>query len=175
MGARKSPGPLSNIVIPHNIFCCDSASLIDLRDAGLLREMRGLVQNDRVKIPEGVYRELQQKTDKLANTIEQWKKKYSIVIDLDPKALELLPDIERNYGPQFSVGGKTYAGFWKSPSGRKSVDAQVVALAKSRKWIAVSNDNSIHGACMLENVECRRWEDIGRLLLRPEQPQLPGF
>jgi len=50
-----------------------------------------------------------------------------------------------------------------------------VALAKSRKWIAVSNDNSIHGACMLENVECRRWEDIGRLLLRPEQPQLPGF
>jgi hypothetical protein len=99
VGARKTRGTLRNIVIPLNIFCCDSASLIDLRDAGLLREMRGLVQNNRVRIPEGVYKELQQKTDKLANTIEQWRKKYSIVIDLDPKALELLPDLERNYGP----------------------------------------------------------------------------
>jgi len=122
-----------------------------------------------------VFRELQQKTDRLAKTIKQWKTKYSFVVNLDPKALELLPDIERNYGPQFSVGGKTYPGFWKSPSGRRSVDAQVVALAESRGWIAVSNDNSIHGACMLENVECRRWEEIGRLLLGPEQPHLPGL
>jgi hypothetical protein len=137
--------------------------------------MRGLVRSGRVKIPEGVFKELQRKTDKLAKTIEQWKKKYSFVVNLDPEALELLPDIERNYGPQFSVGGKTYPGFWKSPSGRKSVDAQVVALAKSRGWIAVSNDNSIHGACMLEDVECRRWEEIGRLLLGPEQLHLPGL
>jgi hypothetical protein len=128
-----------------------------------------------VRIPEGVFRELRRKTDKLAKTIEQWKKKYSFVVALDPKALELLPDIERNYGPQFSVGGKTYPGFWKSPSGRRSVDAQVVALAKSRRWVAVSNDNSIHGACMLEDVECRRWEEIGRLLLGPEQLHLPGL
>ncbi len=175
MGARKSRGPRGEIVPPQNVFCCDSASLIDLRDAGLLRKTRGLVQSGRAKIPEGVYKELQQKTDKLAKTIEQWKKKYYFVVNLDPEALELLPDIERNYGPQFSVGGKTYPGFWKSPSGRKSVDAQVVALAKSRRWIAISNDNSIHGACMLENVECRRWEEIGRLLLGPEQLQLPGL
>lgn len=137
--------------------------------------MRSLVQSGRAKIPEGVYRELQQKTDKLAKTVERWKKKYSIVVSLDAEALNLLPDIERNYGPQFHIGGINYPGFWKSPSGRKSVDAQVVALAKSRKWTAVSNDNSIHGACMLENVECRRWEEIGRLLLGPEQPHLPGL
>jgi len=133
------------------------------------------VQKGRTKIPEGVYKELQQKTDKLAKTIEQWEKKYSFVVNLDSKALELLPEIERKYGPQFSVGGKTYAGFWKSPSGKKSVDAQVVALAKSRDWIAVSNDNSIHGACMFEDVGCRRWEEIGRLLLGPEQHRLPGL
>jgi hypothetical protein len=175
VGARKSQRPQGNLIPADNVFCCDSASLIDLRDSGLLRKMRGLVQSGRVKIPEGVYKELQQKTDKLAKTIEQWKKRYSLVVNLDPRALELLPDIERNYGPQFSVGGKTYPGFWKSPSGRKSVDAQVVALTKSRGWIAVSNDNSIHGACMLENVECRRWEEIGRLLLGPEQPHLPGL
>jgi hypothetical protein len=137
--------------------------------------MKGLVQSGRVKIPEGVYRELHQKTDKLAKTIEQWQKKHSIVVNLDTQALALLPDIERNYGPQFNIGGINYPGFWKSPSGKKSVDAQVVALAKSRGWIAVSNDNSIHGVCMLENVKCCRWEEIGRLILGPEQPHLPGL
>ena len=174
MGARKSQRPRDNIIVTSNVFCCDSAALIDLRDAGLLRKMRAMVQKRRIRIPEGVYRELQQKTDQLAKTAEQWKKKYSFVVNLDRKALELLPEIERKYGPQFSVGGKTYPGFWKSPSGKKSVDAQVVALAKSRGWIAVSNDNSVHGACMFEDIACRRWEGIGRLLA-PEQPHLPGL
>lgn len=127
-----------------------------------------------MKIPEGVYRELQRNTDQLARTIRQWKKKHSFVVNLGTSALELLPDIERKYGPQFSVGGKTYAGFWKSPSGKRSSDSQVVALAKSRGWVAVSNDNSINGACMLEDVQCCRWEEIGRLL-RPEQRHLPGL
>ena len=175
MGAKESQRRRGNIISPPSVFCCDSSALIDLRDAGLLRKLRTLVQRERVKIPEGVYKELQQKTDQLAKTIEQWKRKYSFVLNLDTKALELLPDMERKYGPQFSVGGKTYPGFWKSPSGKKSVDAQVVALAKSRDWIAVSNDNSIHGACMFEDVECRRWEEIGRLLLDPEQHRLPGL
>ncbi|MBM4463328.1 MAG: PIN domain-containing protein [Chloroflexi bacterium] len=137
--------------------------------------MKDLVKSGRLKIPEGVYRELRQKTDKLANVVEQWEKKYHFVVNLDYRALELLPDIERKYGPQFNIGGKNYPGFWKSPSGRKSVDAQVMALAKTRGWIVVSNDNSIHGACMLEDIACRRWEEIGRLLLGPEQPHLPGL
>lgn len=175
MGARKSQRLRRNLISLPSVFCCDSAALIDLRDASLLRSMTWLARIGKAKIPEGVYKELKQKTDQLAQTIEQWKSKYSFVVYLDSKALELLPDIERNYGPQFSVGGKTYPGFWKSPSGKKSVDAQVVALAKSREWIAVSNDNSIHGACMLEDVQCRRWEEIGRLLLGPEQHQLPGL
>jgi uncharacterized protein YacL len=146
-----------------------------LYDARLLQKTRRLVRGGKLKIPEGVYRELQQITDKLAKQIEQWKNKYSFVIQLDRKALEILTDLERKYGPQFNVGGKTYTGFWKSPSGKKSADSQVLALAKSRGWIVVSNDNSIHGACMLENVECRRWEEIGRLLLDPEQQRLTGL
>jgi len=175
VGARKSQRLRGNLVSLPSVFCCDSSALIDLRDAGILRRMRSLVKIGKVKIPEGVYKELKQKTDQLAKTIEQWRNKYSFVVNLDSKALELLPDIEREYGPQFSVGGKTYPGFWKSPSGKKSADSQVVALAKSRRWIAVSNDNSIHGACMIEDVQCRRWEEIGRLLLGPEQPPLPGL
>ncbi len=175
MGARKSQKPLGNIISLPNVFCCDSTALIDLNDAGLLRKTRTLVQNGKLKIPEGVGRELRQTTDKLTKSIEQWEKKYSFIVHLDHKSLELLPDIERKYGPPFSVGGITYPGFWKSPSGKKSVDAQVVALAKSRGWIVVSNDNSIHGACMLEDVESRRWEEIGRLLFGTEQPHLPGL
>lgn len=174
MGARESQRSRRNIVNYPSIFCCDSSALIDLRDAGLLRKLRTLVQRGRIKIPEGVYKELQQQTDQLAKTIEQWKRKYSFSVNLDTKALELLPGIERKYGPQFNVGGKTYAGFWKSPSGRRSADSQVVALSKIHEWTAISNDNSINGACMLENVECRRWEEIGRLL-KPEQHRLPGL
>lgn len=92
-----------------------------------------------------------------------------MAIDLDPHALEFLPEIERQYGPPFRVGQKTYAGFWQSASGRRSIDGQVVALAKARGWIVISNDDSVHGPCMLEGVLCRRWEEIGRVLLRPEQ------
>ena len=175
MGARESQRPRARIATLPNVFCFDLSALIDLRDAGLLSRMRVLVRSGRARIPEGVYRELQKKTDSLARTVGQWKSKYSFVVDLDTTALGLLPGIERRYGPPFGVGGKTYRGFWASPSGRKSADSQVVALAMSRGWIAVSNDNSIHGACMLEDVECRRWEEIGRLLLGPGQPSLPGF
>ena len=88
--------------------------------------------------------------------IDKWKKEYPFVVNLDNKALELLSNIERKYRLQFNVGGKTYPRFWKSPSGKKSVDAQAVALAKSQGWIVVSNDNSIHGACMFEDIACRR-------------------
>ena len=175
MGAREPQRRQGSLAHPHGIFCCDSVSLIDLRAARLLSKLRTLARSGTVCVPEGVFRELRRKTDKLAKTVEQWKKKYGFVVALDTRTLELLPDIERKYGPPFAVGGKTYPGFWASPSGKKSVDGQVVALAKARRWVAVSNDNSVHGACMLEDVECRRWEEIGRLLLGPEQPHLPGL
>lgn len=176
MGARRGWKPRGNVsFVQHEVFCCDSDSLINLRDADLLRKLRSLVKNGKVKVPGGVYRELQRKTDKLAKTLQTWKKKYSLVVELNHRCLELLPDIEEKYGGPFGIGGKTYGGFWASSSGRRSADAQIVALAKARGWIAISNDNSIHGACMLEDVVCRRWEEMGRLLLGAEQPTLPGF
>jgi hypothetical protein len=134
-----------------------------------------LIRINKIKIPEGVYRELQKSTDILAKTLQKWEAKYALVVALDQEARALLPDIELKYGPQFNRGGKVYAGFWKSASGKKSSDSQVVALAKSKQWVVISNDNSIHGACMLEGVICRRWEEIGRLLLKPTQDPLPGF
>jgi hypothetical protein len=134
-----------------------------------------LVKSNRVKIPEGVYRELLISTDKLAKALQKWEANYPLVVKLDYKALSLLPDIELKYGPPFNQAGVVYKGFWKSPSGKKSADSQVVALAKSREWVVISNDVTIHGACMLEGVICRRWEEIGRLLLKPQQNTLPGF
>lgn len=176
MGERRRSIPRGNVSsVQHEIFCFDSDALINLRDARLLRKLRLFVQRGKVKIPEGVHRELQHRTDKLAKKLQEWQDNYHIAVDLDYKALELLPDIENKYGVRFNVGGKVYRGFWESSSGRKSADSQVVALAKAHGWTAVSNDNSIHGACMLENVVCRRWEEIGRLLLGPEQASLPGF
>lgn len=86
MGARKSQRLRRNLISLPSVFCCDSAALIDLRDASLLRSMTGLARIGKAKIPEGVYKELKQKTDQLAQTIEQWKSKYSFVVYLDSKA-----------------------------------------------------------------------------------------
>lgn len=149
--------------------------MITLKESNLLDKVLDLVKTNQVKIPEGVYREICISTDVLAKILERWKGKYPLIVDLDIGALALLPDIELKYGPQFNQGGKVYPGFWKSASGRKSADSQLVALAKSRGWIVISNDISVHGACMMEGVICRRWEEIGRLILKPQQSQLPGF
>lgn len=172
-GCKESPNHSPRLIAPQGIvFCCDADALINLQSAGLLKKLRTLVRNGQLKMPEGVYRELQRQTDDLARKLKEWEKKYSIAIALDTRALELFRDIETKYDQPFPVGQKTYRGFWSSASGRKSADAQVVALAKAQGWIAISNDDSVHGACMLESVVCRRWEEIGRLLLGPEQPRL---
>lgn len=138
-------------------------------------KVRTLVRDGQIKIPEGVGREIQRKSDRLSKTLDGWKKKYCVVVELDHETREQLPEIERRYGWPFRIGNKTYAGFWQSASGRKSIDGQVVAIAKVRQWIVISNDDSVHGACMLERVICRRWEEIGRLLLQEAQTRLPSF
>ena len=40
----------------------------------------------------------------------------------------------------------------------------MVALGKALDIIVISNDDSIHGACALEGVVCRRWEELYRVL-----------
>ena len=152
-------------LFPPDIYCCDADALIDLHSAGLLRKLRILAQNGKLWVPEGVFAELRRFTNKLAAILASWDSKYGIVVRLNHNDLSLLPRLEREYGPPFRLGGRNYAGFWASASGRRAKDAQVVAVAKTRGWTVVSNDDSIHGACMLEKVPCRRWEEIGRLLL----------
>lgn len=97
--------------------------------------------------------------------LKQLDTKYSIVavLDKDQRARNLLPEMERKYGQPFHVGGVTYAGFWvTSGRGRKTADGQLVAFARANEWVVISNDVNVHGACLLENVECRRWEHIAR-------------
>jgi len=152
-------------LFPPDIYCCDADALIDLHAAGLLGKLRVLAQNGKLKLPEGVFSELNRFTDKLATTLASWDAKYGIVVRLNHNDLTLLPRLERQYGSPFHLRGRSYAGFWASASGRRAKDAQVVAVAETRGWTVISNDNSIHGECMLEKVPCRRWEEIGRLLL----------
>lgn len=165
----QTPQIRNLISSPPIIYCCDSDSLINLRDARLLNKLRALTRRGVLKIPKGVYRELHRKTDRLARILERWKEKYDLVVELDYKSLQELPNLERDYGNSFTVGDKRYAGFWASASGKHAVDSQVVALAKTHDWVVISNDDSIHGSCMLEGVVCRRWEELGRILLGPQQ------
>ncbi len=154
-------------------YCCDSDSLINLQKAGLLSKLRFLVQDGIIKIPSKVYQELKDSTDILSRTLIKWKEKYPLVVELDTNALEVYTQIQRKYGRQFSIKSITYSGLWATRSGQKSTDSSVIALAKSRGWIVISDDSSVRGACMLEDVACHPWEEIGRLL-KP-QSSLPGF
>lgn len=155
------------------VYCCDSDALINLQDAALTTKLRRMARENRLRVPEGVKRELSRRTDKLRQTLATWETKYpSVVAALDAQSMGLLHDLENKYGPPFSIGAKTYGGFWNSRAGRKAVDSHLVALGKVHGWTVVSNDDSVHGACMKENVECHRWEELGRILCWGIQPSL---
>lgn len=110
--------------------------------------------------------------------LERWKNQDGgIVVDLDSDASArmLLPGIENRYGPPFNIGGITYPGFWNSKAGRDAADGEVVAFAKAYGWTVIANDNSIHGACLLEDIESHRWEHLARLIeTEPDPPTLPS-
>jgi len=149
-----------------------STSLIDLFQHFPV-EFKGLsshASNGEIKIPEGVFRELRRKTDKIRHSLEQWEKKYNIVVRLksDPRFLSEFARIEQTYGEKVSVGGKDYPGFWKSPAGRKAADGQVVTIGKVRKWVVVSDDNAVRLACLNENVQCIGWAEFARRLNKGE-------
>ena len=140
----------------------DADATITALSAGLLSGLRTLAKQGRLKYPSKVFKELRPRTKKTA-TLKSWEEKYQIVITLDITALALLRDIEQKYGPPFVVGGtKTVAGLWNSPNPSKAGDSQLVALAKSRGWTVVSNDESVRAACFLENVDCFDWWELAR-------------
>ncbi|OGB62523.1 MAG: hypothetical protein A2Y94_07470 [Caldithrix sp. RBG_13_44_9] len=140
------------------VYVCDSTALIDLYQhfPKKFKKLKTPVSNSFVKIPEGVYRELVRKTDKLRKMVEIWSSKYDFEISIkhDRRLLNELPRIDRTYGYKVTVGGKDYPGFWSSPSGSKSANAQVVTVGKVLGYIVVSDDRAVRYACLLENVEC---------------------
>ena len=92
--------------------------------------------------------------------LEDWytRGQVVVVVDDDSRAQSLLPNIDTLYGPPFGLRGVSYGGFWKSRAGHDAADAEVVAFAKAHGWVVISNDHSVHGACLMQSVECHRWE-----------------
>lgn len=146
------------------VYCLDASALIDLHKAKLSKKLTIWASNGCIMVPEGVYRELRRKSDKLKKLLDKWQSQYSVIIQLNDVDKNQLSYIEQTYGRGFSIGAIIYPGFWKSASGHKAADGQVVALAKTRKWVVVSGDKSVRGACAKENIECISWEDFARRL-----------
>lgn len=147
-------------LISLEVLCCDLDALMQLHSAGMIRHLRTLAQEQRLKVPEGIFRESRKRDSVIYQGLKRLDASHGVVavFERDQRALGLLPDMERKYGQPFSVGGVSYGGFWASGRGRKTADGQLVAFAHANGWTVISNDVSVHGACLLENVQCRRWE-----------------
>ncbi|MGH8103566.1 MAG: hypothetical protein ACREJQ_03490 [bacterium] len=114
------------------------------------------------------------KLDRLSNLAERWEKKYAIKMKGDPQLWSELKRIETTYGEWVIVGPNRHKGFWKSKAGRKAADGQVVAVSKVLKCTAVSDDNAVELACMLEDVPCIGWAEFARRLREKERrPEMP--
>ena len=159
-------------------LCCDADALITLIRTRLFVRLDILAQRGLLRVPRGVFDEVypHQRPGPERRMLERWKDMGDIVVDIDrdEAARMLLPAIERRYGLPFSIGGVTYRGFWNSRAGRDAADGEVVTLAKVHGWTVVANDNSLHGACLLEKVESHRWEYLARLAeTEPDPPAAP--
>lgn len=148
-------------------YVIDSSALIELHNhfRSKIKKLKHLVQEGYIKLPEGVFRELRRKTDMLYKTVEQWKQKRPDCIVLIGRVHDLAKEfvrIEQQYGERILVGAREYPGFWKSPSGRKAADSQVVAVAKILDCTVVSHDREVQLVCMLEGVVCIGWAEFAR-------------
>ena len=152
-------------VSPDAIFCCDADALINFERSGRFTELTRLVEQNRLRVVDGVYKEVAEagvRSNDMRNILRRWKEREQVVVavDEDRAASRHIPQIERRYGPPFSIRGITYGGFWKSRAGRDAADAEVVAFAKAYGWAVISNDRSVQGACLLEGVACLHWEHL---------------
>jgi hypothetical protein len=148
------------------VYVCDSTALIDFFQHFPVefKRLRKQAANGVIKVPEGVFRELKRKTDRLRHYLEKWEEEYKVVIRVkdDLRLLSEFARIEQGYGEAVSVGGNDYPGFWKSPAGRKAADGQVVAVGKVRGYVIVSDDRAVRLACLNENVQCIGWAEFAR-------------
>ncbi len=161
-------------------YVLDTDALINLHSHfhSRFRQLRHMVQQGQIKIPEGVFRELQRKTDRLFKTIRQWSESNSECVVEAERVYglrEQLVHIEQRYGNEIVVGAKSYPGFWHSPSGQKAADGQVVAAAKVLNATVVSDDRAVRLACMLEGIPCISWSEFARRSDLATQPALPGI
>lgn len=156
------------------IYCCDADALITIKYAGLFRQLRKLASSGVIRVPQAVFDEVRSHaTSDISRQISNWNRSTSVITPSDMPILQLIPEIERRYGEQFSIGGYRYRGFWASKRAWDGADSALVATAKVNQWTVISNDLSVHGACLFEQVVCRRWEELARLLRPPPRPSQP--
>ncbi len=152
------------------IFVCDTSSIFNLYEhfpTQFKRKIENLAKNGALKIPEGVWREIKRKTDKIFKIIQKIVNKYPstvVYIKNDPRTINEFYEVERKYGEFIQVGNRKYDGFWKSASGKKAAEGQVIAIAKVFNYTVVSDDNAVRLACMLENIQCIGWTEFARRL-----------
>ncbi len=148
-------------------YCCDATALIDIaqRFEDGVKKLDKAAKGGSLVVPIAVFNELRKKSDQLKAAVERWNTtKYQAVIRIDSTGefKRECARIERTYEPDFMVGSKVQGGFWRSKAGQKAADAQVVAIAKVKKLIAVSQDQAVNNACLLENIDCIGWQQLWR-------------
>ena len=148
-------------------YVCDADAMINLHrhfKQNAISKLRKMMRSGALKLPQGVVGELLRGTDKLKQLVRQYRSdvEVKITIQADPRLRDTLADLERKYGERIRLGGNEYPGFWHSRSGRKSADAQVVAVAKVKGWTVVSDNREVKLACLLENVPCIGWTEFAR-------------
>jgi hypothetical protein len=159
-------------------YILDTDALIDYYNhfPKKFKRLKELAKSGILKIPEGVFRELKRKSDKLKRYVEKWENDYNIVITIksDFRLVNDFGRIDTTYGEEVKVGGRVYPGFWKSPSGRKAADGQLVTIGKVQKYIVVSDDKAVRLACLLEDVECIGWSEFARRIGIIDNPNQQG-
>jgi hypothetical protein len=160
-------------------YVLDSTVVIDLcghfRRSVIQRGLESLAKQSRLKIPEGVQRELKRRTDNASRIVDALVRRHSDSVVQVGRVSGLgdeLARVERTYGENIQVGSREYAGFWKSARGRKAVDGQVVAMAGKLGCTLVSDDVAVRLACMLENIPCIGWTELARAIGLHAQPSL---
>lgn len=148
------------------VYCPDTSSLINihLNDPKRLRIIGRLIKKGRVKIPSGVRREIKKKSDPLSHSLSTWLNEPDAEVNpsSDRRVRSSFADIQTRYGEEITVGNRTFPGFFKGPRGRRSADAEVVAISKVYDYVAVSDDEHVRLTCMLENVQCITWQEFLR-------------
>ena len=165
---------------PRETHVCDADCLINLhRHFGrkAISALRRYGKTGRLKLSEGVIREVIRGTDKLAVFAKEEYISVRVTVSSEPHLRAQIKRLENLYGDTIVFGRERYGGFWKSKAGREAADAQVIAVAKLFSGTVVSDDRAVKLACALEGVPCIGWSEFARRLglIKPVAPPLPGF